>query len=198
MNLKNFVLVAAVSILTSLTVQAAPAGTATTVCPQFFLVNLINFDQHLQMEQQGMRGAFMDDYTAVTNALASDPNMVNCVDDIGDTPLTYVFNTTYNICTLPAAADYLISHGAKIDMPETSMGNTPLYYAVESYGYIFGTPDPIELSYNSVCSDQVSKEHFEGVIRGFIAQGANTHHAGYYEQSIPKIATELKVTHLLR
>ena len=82
-------------------------------------------------------------------------------------------------------------------MPEPSMGNTPLYYAIESYGYIYGTPKPIELR-NDFCSDDVPQAHFKAVIQSLIDRGADVNHAGKYDgQSIPAIAAALQVTDLL-
>jgi hypothetical protein len=77
------------------------------------------------------------------------------------------------------------------------MFNTPLYYAVEAYGSIYGTPDPIILR-NDFCSDDIAKDRFQATIKSLIQKGARVNHVGHYGDSIQKVARDLKVTDVLR
>jgi hypothetical protein len=168
-------------------------------CPEFLLTRLVQFNQHLVLEKQGMPGEFQEDFDYVTGVFAADPSMINCTDaDLGDTPLTFSLNTLYNLCSLPEAASYLIAHGAIIDMPEASENNTPLFYAVKAYGSIYGTPDPIELR-NDFCSEDAPQAPFVALIKTLIQRGADINHVGSYGAGSPQdVARDLKVTELFQ
>jgi len=176
------------------------AKPATPVaCPTFFLTEMYQVEDHLRLAKEGMPDLLMDGYNDFMNAIAANPDVVNCVDEIGQTPLTAVFNVKVNLCPLVETAQILLDKGALVDGVDGE-DVTPLYYAVEGYGTVWGTVTAADDSYKlePSCQKDVPQAVLASLVQQLISKGANIDRVSNSTYDIRTVAAEYKVQDLLK
>lgn len=186
------------SFAKSTLVKKTSAQAAPVACPEFFLTEMYQVEDHIRLAKEGLTNVEMDGYTDFMNTIAANPDVVNCVDEMGQTPLTAAFDVRENLCALVETAQVLIDHGAKVDAPSGEDG-TALYYAVEAYGTVWGTVSTEE-SYKAepLCQKEVPQAVLAGLVQQLIAKGANIDRVSLGEFDIRAVAAEYKVQDLLK
>lgn len=186
-------------ILLASTAQAKPI-----LCPATFLTHLYDFNSNLRMKEIGKaEGTAAYDhvleagYQEIADAIKENPEVVNCVDEIGQTPLSYALNVRVNYCPYLKAARFLLDHGARVNQIEEAQMQTPIFYAVLAYGSIYGTP-LFAYQKNEECLKESTETEMRGIVNELLEKGANPDLDTHTVETTRSVAREMKVSFLLK
>jgi hypothetical protein len=159
-----------------LSIPVLSAWAVITPCPENFIPNLSN-------------------PAAVSAVLKTSASAVNCTDDTGATPLTTALNAQVD-CPLLDSAKLLVEKGANVNQIEGRNLQTPLFYAVQAYGLIYGKSSPVPL--RETCFNPAREPEFRGLVKQLLDRGADPTYQAGLGGTIQSVAKENQVEFLLQ
>lgn len=133
-----------------------------------------------------------EEIEALRKSVTAKPQLINCFTEYGDTPLTTALRTGSHACPNIRVANFLLDLGANSNMADRSFDLTPLYYAIEAYGLVFGSPRFLEGSPG--CSSRsfapVEKVTLERLITRIVTSGGDLNRRSKNNVSIQERAAK--------